>query len=85
MSTPFNPHPYKVVARKESMVTAERGSLKVTRNVSFFKKIEATPIPQNETDDEVDDPIPSAPHQQEQTVGPNNPEDPNGKDNPPTD
>ena len=39
----------------------------------FFKKIEATPTPQNETDDEVEDPIPSVPHQQEQTVGPQQP------------
>ena len=69
LSTPFNPQPYKVVARKESMVTAERGSHKDTRNDSFFKKIEATLIP----DDEVDDPIPSAPHQPEQTVGPQQP------------
>ena len=66
LSTPFNPHPYKVVARKGSMVTAENGSHKVTRNVSFFKKIETTPVTENETDDEADDPIPSAQHHQEQ-------------------
>ena len=66
LSTPFNPHPYKVVARKGSMVTAEHGSHKVTRNVSFFKKIETTPVTENETDDEADDPIPSSQHHQEQ-------------------
>jgi hypothetical protein len=48
------------------MVTAENGSHKVTRNVSFFKKIETTPVTENETDDEADDPIPSAQHHQEQ-------------------
>ena len=66
LSTPFNPHPYKVVARKGSMVTAEHGSHKVTRNVSFFKKIETIPVTENETDDEADDPIPSSQHHQEQ-------------------
>ena len=73
LPTPFNPHPYKVVARKGSMVTAERGSHKITRNVSFFKKIDTIPIPENEIDDEVDDPIPNAPHHQEETIVPQPP------------
>jgi predicted RNA-binding protein len=73
LSTPFNPHPYKVVARKGSMVTAEHGSHKVTRNVSFFKRIETTPVTENETDDEADDPILSAQHHQEQTAVPSLP------------
>ena len=43
------------------MITAERGSHKITRNISFFKKITATPIPENEPDEESDDPIPIFP------------------------
>ena len=70
LSTPFNPHPYKVVARKGRMVTAERGSHKITRNLSFFKKIESIPIPENETDGKVDDPIPNASDHQEETIVP---------------
>ncbi|CAB4038457.1 uncharacterized protein K02A2.6-like [Paramuricea clavata] len=66
LSTPFNPYPYKVVARKGSKVTAEHCPHKVTRNVSFFKRIQTTPVTENETDDEADDPIPSAQHHQEQ-------------------
>jgi hypothetical protein len=70
---PFSPHPYKVVARKGSMVTVEHCSHKGTRNVSFFKKIETTSVTENETDDEDDDPIPSAQHHQEQTAVPSLP------------
>lgn len=70
LSTPFHPHPYKVVARNGSMITAECGSHKVTRNVSFFKKIKTTPTSENETDDEVDDLIPNTYHHQEQTLVP---------------
>ena len=70
LSTPFHPYRYKVVARKGSMVTAERGSHKVTRNVSFFKKIEAMATLENETDYEVDDPIPNTQHHQEQALVP---------------
>ncbi|CAB3982993.1 Hypothetical predicted protein [Paramuricea clavata] len=70
LSTPFNPSPYKVVARKGSMVTAERGSHKVTRNVSFFKKIKATFNPEDATVDESDDPIPHSQHNLKQQVAP---------------
>ena len=55
------------------MVTAEHGPHKVTRNVSFFKRIETTPVTENETDDEADDPILSAQHHQEQTAVPSLP------------
>ncbi|CAB3977432.1 Transposon Ty3-I Gag-Pol poly [Paramuricea clavata] len=70
LSTPFNPSPYKVVARKGSMVTTERDSHKVTRNVSFFKKIKATFIPEDATVDESDDPIPHSRHNLKQQVAP---------------
>ncbi|CAB4044826.1 PREDICTED: uncharacterized protein K02A2.6-like [Paramuricea clavata] len=58
----------KVVARKGSMVTAERGSQKDTRNVSFFRKIKATFIPEDATVDESDDPIPHSQHNLKQQV-----------------
>ena len=38
--TPFNPHPYRVTDRKGSMITAENDAGRVTRNSSFFKKVE---------------------------------------------
>ena len=38
-STPFNPRPYEVTARKGNMITAENGEHKVTRNASKFKGI----------------------------------------------
>ena len=38
--TPFyNPAPYRVIAIKGSMVTAQRGGLQIVRNSSFFKQI----------------------------------------------
>jgi hypothetical protein len=40
LSTPFNPEPFVVEAWKGTLVTARRGSQKITRNVSFFKKID---------------------------------------------
>ncbi|CAB4003534.1 Hypothetical predicted protein [Paramuricea clavata] len=36
---PYDPHPYKVVEKKGSMVTARRDSRSVTRNSSFFKPV----------------------------------------------
>jgi hypothetical protein len=36
---PYDPHPYKVVEKKGSMVTARRDSRSVTRNSSFFKHV----------------------------------------------
>ena len=39
LTTPFNPKPYKVLSRKGSMITAQRGSHKITRNSSHFKPI----------------------------------------------
>ena len=38
-STPFNPRPYEVTARKGNMITAENGEHKVTCNASKFKGI----------------------------------------------
>lgn len=41
LSTPYKPIPipYKVVEKKGSMITAENGQHRITRNKSFFKKI----------------------------------------------
>ena len=41
--TPFEKSPYRVIAKKHSMITAENElGRKVTRNSSFFKKIPTT-------------------------------------------
>ncbi len=37
--TPFKPQPYEVVDVKGTMITASNPTHKITRNVSFFKKI----------------------------------------------
>ena len=39
LQTPFQPTPYKVIKKKGSMITAQRGSHQVTRNSSHFKKV----------------------------------------------
>jgi len=40
LQAPFDPSPYRITEVKKSMITAERNNKKVTRNVTFFKKIE---------------------------------------------
>ena len=39
-STPFDPHPYTVKAINGTMVTAERDDHVITRNISFFKRLQ---------------------------------------------
>ena len=38
-SCKFNPNPYTVISKKGTMITAENQNHKITRNISFFKKI----------------------------------------------
>ena len=55
LSTPFSARPYQVQERKGSMVTAERQGHKVTRNSSFFRKVNIpmdTPAEEPEEDPE---------------------------------
>jgi hypothetical protein len=54
LTPPFNPKPSTVEARKGTMVTVKRGSKKITRNISFFKKIDnrATDTSDDEDDDD---------------------------------
>ena len=51
----FNPKPYTVVKRKETMVTAERPGHTITRNISFFKRIPDRALMQDDHDQENDD------------------------------
>ena len=39
MTPLYNPHPYQIVSVKGSMITAQRGTHKVTRNSSHYKAI----------------------------------------------
>jgi hypothetical protein len=39
LQTPFQPAPYRVLKKKGSMITAQRGAHRVTRNSSHFKKV----------------------------------------------
>jgi hypothetical protein len=54
LQAPFDPSPYRVTKVKESMVTAERNQKNVTRNISFFKKIEGK-IECDESEEEEDE------------------------------
>lgn len=38
-TTPFNPEPFKIIHKKGSMVTAHKNGKDITRNSSFFKKV----------------------------------------------
>jgi transposase InsO family protein len=51
LSTPFDPEPFRVVAVKNSMITARSKLRTVTRNSSFFKKIPHRPIHLETSDD----------------------------------
>ena len=62
LTTPFNPKPFVVDARKGTMVTVKRGSQKITRNVSFFKKIDNTATRETDDDDDDDDSVQSEQH-----------------------
>ena len=69
----YDPNPYIVVSRKGSMITAERDGRRITRNISFFKKIicdSYTPNKQNIHQDDYEDIV-------------NLPNNPEPNDNPP--
>ena len=55
LSPLFDPKPFKVEARKGTMVTAKRGSHTITRNISFFKKISGLQDDTSADEDESDD------------------------------
>jgi hypothetical protein len=40
LSTPFSPVPYEVVKQNGTCVTVRRGNHEITRNSSFFNKVE---------------------------------------------
>ena len=63
LTTPYNSKPYTVSRVKGSMVTATRDGHSITRNSSFFKKIEpeAQDIPADPDDDDEGDTIAGAP------------------------
>ena len=66
--TPFQPTPLVIIAKKGTMLTAQRGFQKVTRNSSFFKRSPRAPL-STETDPdqtelvvEADEPTITTPH-----------------------
>ena len=63
-STPFIPHPMIVIARKGNMITAETSDRRITRNVSFFKKVSfrSSPFASKADVDNDDDDIPIPGH-----------------------
>ena len=42
LDPPYEPVPYEVISRKGTMVTAQHGQRKITRNMSFFKPVDKT-------------------------------------------
>ena len=54
-STKFDPSPFYVVRRKGTMITAIRNGKYVSRNVSYFKKIDSSIIVGSDITDEDDD------------------------------
>ena len=51
----YDPNPYTVISKKGSLVTAQRSGHQITRNVSFFKKVQKQPnTPQQNWDDNED-------------------------------
>ena len=44
LTTRFDPTPYHVTFIKGTMITAENNFRSITRNISFFKKLDAAPI-----------------------------------------
>ena len=55
LSSYFDPVPYKITQKKGTMVTAKRGDRTITRNTSFFKKVNSAPIADNYQDDQSED------------------------------
>ena len=51
-SSPFDPHPFKVVHRMGNTIIARRGNREIKRNISFFKKVNARVDPQEEACDD---------------------------------
>jgi hypothetical protein len=51
----FNPKPFTVDARKGTMVTVKSGSKRITRNISFFKKIDNRITDSSDDEDDDDD------------------------------
>eukprot|EP00794_Sanderia_malayensis_P004945 gene4945-5591_t len=49
----YNPRQLKVIEKRGNRVTAQRENFKITRNISYFKKVPAEDI-QEESDDEYD-------------------------------
>ena len=51
----FDQHPFKVVRKKGTMITANRNGKFITRNVSMFKKVHLEPHHFEQTSDDDDD------------------------------
>ena len=67
-SSYHNPQPYRIVAMKGSMITAENAKHRITRNSSHFKKIHQTPSNEVSADDYNDDDYRDMPNNVRQPV-----------------
>ena len=71
-TTPYDPNPYVVRGRKGTMITARRKDREITRNSSFFKKVDDCVTVKQEADDN-DDVPPESSSPTAATVPPNVP------------
>ena len=55
LTPPFSPHPYQVVERKGSMITARRGDHEITRNSTYFKPVQDVLSPDLHADSSASD------------------------------
>ena len=55
LTTRFDPTPYHVTFIKGTMITAENNFRSITRNISFFKKLDAAPIIDHDDGSDFDD------------------------------
>ena len=55
LSTPYSHHPYVVVQKKDTMITARRGDKQITCNSSHFKPLQGKMFSLSDEEDEDDD------------------------------
>lgn len=59
LTLPFNPKPYKIIRKKGSMITAQRGRHEITRNSSYFKALQGDIQPISSDEDEEEEILPT--------------------------
>ena len=63
LTPPYSPHPYEIIEKKGSMITARRGNHKIVRNSSHFRSVTGVPssLRAETPEEEYPDPEPDLP------------------------